>query len=106
MLETGNSTVVFCWPYRSVDWEKHRPGNETTQEADDDEQLEVTDEQVAIDGLVVENVFVLDAAEVLDPTKEAVAGRGCLAPTRQLARRTGKQKRGSIMTYSSPRLST
>lgn len=62
-----------------IDGEQYGPGDEAAEEADNDEQLEEADEQVAVNGLVVEDVLVLDAAKVLDPAEEAIARGGCLA---------------------------
>ena len=60
-------------PYRYVDGEEDRPCDQTSQEADDDEQLEVAHKEVSVNGLVVQNVFVLDVPKVLDPAEEARA---------------------------------
>src|SRR4051794_38829115 len=41
-----------------IDWEQDGPGDQAAQEADDDNELEVAEEQVAVDGLVVQDVLV------------------------------------------------
>ena len=66
-----------------IDGEQDGPCDDAAKEADDNEQLEEAHEEVAVDGLVVEDVLVLDAAEVLDPAEEAIAGRGGLAVVAQ-----------------------
>jgi hypothetical protein len=66
-----------------IDREQDGPGDDASQETQDDEQLEEAHKQIAVDGLVVEDVLVLDAAEVLDPAEEAIAGRGGLAVVAQ-----------------------
>lgn len=67
----------------SIDGEEDGPGDEAAKEADDDEQLEEADKQVAVNGLVVQNVLVLDVAEVGDPAEESIARGGRLAVVAQ-----------------------
>jgi hypothetical protein len=62
-----------------VDWKQNRPCDETTQERDDDENLEEAHKQIAINGLVVEDVSVGEPLEILDPSKQSPTGRRRLA---------------------------
>jgi hypothetical protein len=63
----------FDVPYRRIDGEEDGPRDQTAQKADDDEQFEVAHEQISVNGLVVQNVDILDVLEVLDPTEKARA---------------------------------
>lgn len=60
-------------PYRRIDGEEDGPRDQAAQKANDNEQLKVPHEEVSVNGLVVQNVDILDAPKVLDPAEEASA---------------------------------
>lgn len=71
-------------PTRGIDGKKNGPGDQTTQEAGNDQDLEEAHKQIAVNGLVIENVFILEACKVFDPAKEAWTGRWRLALLAQM----------------------
>ena len=66
-------------PARGIDREQDGPRDQTAQKANGDEDLEEADEEVAVDGLVIQNVFTLEVLEILYPSKEARTRRWRLA---------------------------
>jgi hypothetical protein len=71
--------LLLASPSRCIDGEENRPCDKTSQEAGDDEDLEEANKQVAVNGLVVENVLVLEILEVFYPSQEASARCGRLS---------------------------
>lgn len=71
--------LLLACPSSCIDGEENGPCDKTSQEAGDDEDLEEAHEQVAVNGLVVENVLVLEVLEVLYPSQEASARCGRLS---------------------------
>jgi hypothetical protein len=66
--------------YSRIDREQNGPRDAAAHEADEDDELKVAHKEVAVNGLVLEDVFVVNAAKVLNPSKQARAGGWCLAP--------------------------
>lgn len=62
-----DQTTASC----DVDWEKDRPGDEAANEASCRGDLQITEQQEAIEGLVVEDEAIGDLGEDADPFEEA-----------------------------------
>lgn len=52
-----------------VDGEKNRPSDDSTNQADCEENLEETQEEIIIQGRVHQDVVIVETTVVLDPSK-------------------------------------
>lgn len=66
-----------------IDWEQNRPCYAAADETEDDENLEEAQEEVAIEGVVLEDEVIWKALKIDEISKEAfVAGRRAVSPAR------------------------
>lgn len=60
-----------------IDWEQDRPGDTTAHETDHDGEFAVPQEEVAIERVVLKDVFIWDLLHEGDPSKECIWSRWC-----------------------------
>ena len=55
----------------SINGEQYRPGNQTADEANSHRYLEVAQKEIAVQGVVVEDIAIWDLAESAEPIEHA-----------------------------------
>ena len=55
----------------SIDWEENGPSNQTADEAHSHRYFEVAQEEIAIQGVMVEDIAIWDLAESAEPIEHA-----------------------------------
>lgn len=67
----------------SIDGEENGPRHERSDETNGNQNLEQSQEEEVVERVVVKNVFVLEAAVILDPAKHGVGWLRCLFTARR-----------------------
>lgn len=81
VAETQHIKLLLTATASCVDGKQYWPRNAATEEANDDEDLEVAEEEIAIERIAFKDVMVRKALEVSDDTEEScIVGRRSSIP--------------------------
>ena len=65
--------IQLLFPYSTggIDWEQDGPGDAATDQADDHGNLEISQQEKGVDGLVVQDVAIRDLEKGANPIEQA-----------------------------------
>jgi hypothetical protein len=64
-----------------IDGNEDRPGNQASDKGHEDYYFEESHKQICVEGVMIEDIFVIDVSEVLSPAKHRVTCTRRLFPT-------------------------